>query len=227
MKRIIIMISVMLLGMAVLAGCGRIEGAGGAPGAGSADKGTQEEAASQTDAAVPGEGVDIASLKTIGDALAIETDDHQAAVYEDTYVYVFKNGDTYYRVYAAIPEEIHKKLERLDLVDMDYAEKEAELVGPLEISKYENISEMMPSEEKLNEFVGKTGKDLLDAGWLITGYNVDEMQFFMLDDTGMFEYTVTVEGDLKFTDDFDEIKEIKPLKIKSFKFNRLADAATI
>ena len=210
MRKRFSVILALLIALSMSAGCGQT-------GAGSGSS-------SEPTAAVSTEAIE--SFKTVGDVLALEnTQNTQSAAYEDTFVYVFDLDGTIYRVIAAIPEEISGKVQALDAIDPDYNDKLAELVSPLEIDRYENISSMIPSQEELDTLVGKTGQDLLDDGWINSGYNLDTMEFFM--DHGMFSYTVVFDGKLEQSDDLDAEKEIRPLTIRSVVYQGLADATTL
>ena len=85
---------------------------------------------------------------------------------------------------------------------------------------------MIPPQEELDKYVGKTGQDLLDDGWTEGyGYNLDDMVFWLY--KGPFAYDVVFESDQKYenTDDFDVWKTIAPLKIKSVTYKGLGNAS--
>ncbi len=169
---------------------------------------------------------DITTLKTIGDAAAANTTEAwQSTAYEDTYVYVFGIDGTFYRVTADMPEETYDAIMELDYMDEDYDEKYDALVYPLEINKYENLTEMMPTQSELDKLVGKTGADLIADGWYCMGYFLEDMEFYMNKDP--FAYIVTFDGQLEDSEDFDEYEAIVPLKIKNVEFFGLGDATMI
>ena len=95
----------------------------------------------------------------------------------------------------------------------------------LKISRLENLSEMLPSQEEMNKWVGKTGQDLFDADWTNSGWNLDEMVFWM--NYGAFQYDVVMEGEVKTPDDFGD-EDINSLVVKSVAYNgQLGDATEI
>jgi len=175
-----------------------------------------------------GTPADVASVKTLGEAMDLAEDGTvQSATYEDSYVYVFKNGDAYWRLTAALDAEQSAALSALDILDENYDAKLKELLTPIAVTKCENLNEQKLSDEELAALVGKTGADLLADGWVSgMGYNLDEMQFFM--ERPPFAYTVTFESGTKLenTDDFDEEEAIKPLKVVSVTFDGIGDTAT-
>ena len=207
MKKRLSVVLALMMSLTMLVGCGQ-----------SGSDGSEALAAQTTEA--------IESCKTIGDVLALDgTENTQSASYEDTYVYVFEQDDTIYRVIAAIPEEISGEIQKLDVLDEDYNDKLNELVSPLEIQRYENLSAEIPPQEELDKLVGKTGQDLLEDNWVNSGYNLDTMEFDM--DHGKFTYKVTFDGKLENSDDFDAEQEIKPLTIKSVAYEGLGDATSL
>ncbi len=170
----------------------------------------------------------IDSLKTIGDILDLNLDgETQNATYESKYVYVFQIDDVYYRAIANIDETTSQAIFDLDFSDPDYEEKQKELISPLEIETLENISENILSQEEMDAFIGKTGEDLINAGWESgMGYNIESMEFYL--DYKLFEYNVEFEGTVDYNeDDFDENEAIKPLVVKSISFNSIGDATNI
>ena len=174
------------------------------------------------------EAVSVDSLKTIGDAFALDVSENQYAVSEGKVVYAFKAGDTYYRVIASISDEDQQKYMDIGYDDPDYEAKQHEIIDPLEIEKTENLNEKILSEEELDALTGKTGKELTEEGWTYQGsYNLDGMEVWMC--CGPFEYTVIFDGttDKQNSDDFDIEEETKDMKVKSVKFNALGDATTL
>ena len=112
----------------------------------------------------------------------------------------------------------------LDFDDPDYDADLEKIIGPLKIEKWENLSDMIPPQEELDQWVGKTGQELFDAGWTNSGWNLEGMEFWM--NYGPFMYTVVMEGTVENTEDFDE-GDIAPLVVKSVTYNDLGDAGTI
>ena len=95
----------------------------------------------------------------------------------------------------------------------------------MKIAKIENLSDAVPTQEELDKLVGKTGEELLEDNWYSSGYDLDSMEFTM--GHGLFLYTVTFEGKVEVTDDFDENEAIKPLKVKSVVYYDLGDTTNL
>ena len=171
---------------------------------------------------------DTLKFKTIGEALALgEGGSYMSAIYEKAYVYAFENDGVYWRLAAELTPEQYTALSELDILADDYEEKEKELLSSLAVTKCENLNEKKLTDDEMAALVGKTGKELLDGGWMTgSGYNLDTMEFFM--EYPPFAYTVTFEKQeqLENTDDFDEEAAISGLKVVSVAFDSLGDSCT-
>ena len=172
--------------------------------------------------------VSLDGIQTLGDVLALGEDAFkQSGFSEDTYVYVFELAGNYYRAIADVPADVSKKLWDLEYDD-DYDKNLSELISPLTIKTIEDLSKDIPAKEELDKLVGKTGKQLLDDGWSIWGYDLDSMQFSM--HHGIYAYQVTFEKPakpLENTDDFDEEAAIAALKVVSVAFDGIGDATEL
>ena len=223
MKRILTIMMVLALGAAMICGCGKVDG-------GSKDAGGKESENADAGGAgsVEKEEFDLDSLETIGDALALDGEDVQTAIYDENFVYVFGLEGTYYRVIADTSKEEHEKLNKLDILDDDYDKQLAEAVSPLKITQREDLTDRILTQEEMDALVGKTGKELIEEGWESTGYNLEDMEFYLGHDC--FYYTVTFDYDgpkMENTDDFDEYAAIEPLKVKKVEYMGLGDACNL
>ena len=214
-KKIIAVLTAGLL----LAGCGNNTGSTGSAGStgSTADSGTPAAASS---------GADVSSFKTMGEIFALHPDEREKGFADKDYCYVFELDGIIYRAKGTLTQEQMDQLFALDYDDPDYDKKYSEIAGPIAIEQLDNLTEMIPPQEELDKYAGKTGQDLLDEGWTEGyGYNLDNMEFFLY--KGPFAYTVVFESDQKYenTDDFDVRATIAPLKIKSVPYNGLGNAS--
>ena len=211
MKKGLALVLALMLMISVLAACGQ----------------TGENSTGDTEGAqgpVSGTAA-IESLETIGDAMALESAEfRQSSGEANRFVYVFGLDGTYYRVIAPMTDEEFQEFMDLDYDDPDYDAKLEKVIGPLKIETWENLNDMIPPQEELDQWVGKTGQELFDAGWTNSGWNLDNMEFWM--DYGPFMYTVVMEGTVENVEDFDE-EDIAPLVVKSVTYNDLGDASYI
>ena len=162
---VLVLAAVLTLGL--LAGCGNTQPA-------------EEETSGSAE--TEGAGVDLESIKTLGDAFTLEGKDEyseQRASYGGKYVYAFAVDGVAYRVIADLPDDIFDQILELDF-DEDYDKKEQALVKDLEVTTAENLTEQILSQEELDALVGKTGQELFDAGWR-SGmfYNTETMEVWL------------------------------------------------
>lgn len=166
--------------------------------------------------------VDLDSVTTLGQVLGLP--DYGSSCYEDKYVYVFEQDDTYYRAIADCPTDVSDRVFALDWEDPQYDAKLRELISPLKVDRIENLTEAIPPQEELDKLAGKTGEELFNEGWTNSGWNLETMEFYMYH--GPFEYIVVFEGDAKSPEEFDE-EDINPLVVKSVKYYGLGDATNL
>lgn len=165
---------------------------------------------------------------TIGDAMSYEAEGSQYAAYDNMFVYVFTLNNITYRVFSHLDEATFNELMELNMFDEDYAEKFNAIVGPLPIEGFDNLTLMIPTQEELDAFIGKTGEDLLNDGWSSFGFTLYDMQCFM--EKGPFSYTVTFDGSFEDPDnppeDFDEDAFFGPLKVTAIEYTGIGSSAT-
>lgn len=114
--------------------------------------------------------VDTSSWKTLGDALAVKTEDVASGWDDKYYIVAFKAGDSLFRVVAKSEDGIQDKTGELDFLADDYNDKLLEIVGGLEIVSVEDLTADAPTQEQLDAMVGKTGQELIDSGWAFQSY---------------------------------------------------------
>ncbi len=210
MKKILGSVLVLLMAAMLLTGCGKAaEGRGGSEESGSEEK-----------------GISIDSIRTLGDVIALEGENKQSSTYEGLQVYVFELNGRYYRARAELPEDVGKAVWETDFTDEEQMEKLDELLAPIEITKMEDLTEQILTEDERKALVGKTGQELMDAGWYSSGYNLETMEFWM--NYGPFLYTVVFDGKVEEADwaDFNE-EMIGDRTVRSVEFLMLGDATII
>ena len=201
MKKTIVCILAVLTALCLFAACGKTPPAGG------------------------GDAVDPASVKTLGDVIALEgKQQEQKGAYENVCIFAFELNGDYWRAIAPLTAEQSEAVFELDWSD---DEKVSALLSPIAVSKTEKLTDQKLSDAEMAALVGKTGAELLDDGFVSgMGHNLDSMEFWM--ERGPFAYTVVFETEEKLenTDDFDEEEAIRTLKVKSVSCDGLGAAAT-
>lgn len=169
----------------------------------------------------------IDEIKTIGDAFEVAPEDSQWAVYDNKVIFVLQSGESYYRFIADISEADQQAYMDIDYSDPDFEAKQHAIVDPLVITKTEELTDQILSQEELDALIGKTGKELADDGWTYQGsYNLEDMEVWM--DKGPFEYSVKFDGKIaENTDDLDIAEATKDMKVVAAEFNGFGDATNL
>ena len=168
---------------------------------------------------VQGKPVDTSKFKKFGDIYACDPKFRERGNTSTMFYAMFEINGIAYRAEADLPKDVYDQLMALEL-DENFDKNQQKITADLEITKFENLTEMVPPQEELDKWIGKTGKDLQDDGYVEgSGYNLDDMTFYLYKEP--FYYAVTFEKDKEYTnsDDFDVWKTIGPLTIKSIKYD--------
>lgn len=162
MKRRFLIVALLAAVMALaLCACGQ---QGGSSASASADASASASAASSSAVSAAMEALPADKYKTLADAMSVQSN-RTMWTYDDThFIYAFKDDGKWVRVVADLPEDAHKQL-----VDMKMPEpgKVEELVGSFEVKQAEAFVDSEPAEEELQQFVGKTGADVVAAGYTL------------------------------------------------------------
>ena len=160
-------------------------------------------------------------IKTLGDAMAVESPYAYSSYDDQNYVYVFELGGTPMRAIAVMTDELSAQSSDIDADPMELMEQ----ISALPVEKLEDLSSYIPTQAELDALKGKTGQELLDEGFEINGYRIDGKHTEYTLDKGMIEYTVVFNETVRLDDSFDEGEAIKPLTVKSASYLRIAFAA--
>ena len=153
-----------------------------------------------------------------------EDAEYETTYTEEYFISAFEIDGVYYRAIANMTPEVYQALFDLEFDD-DWGKNLRKTAGSLEVDKFENLTEKIPTQEELNKYAGKTGRDLFDEGWDYWYYNLVDMVAGMSFE--MFDYMVEFEYDgqpMENTDDFDFYEEFADLKIKSVTFDYIGNA---
>ena len=167
-----------------------------------------------------GKPVDLDAVKTLGDLLGLP--EVGTGLTGTTYVYAFEQDGNTYRALCDVPEETAQAIFDLDFDNPDYDKKLNALIAPLPVKVIENLTENIPSQQEADQYLGKTGQELIDDGWTVYFYNLDEMQFGM--NHGVYSYDITFEGKIKDPDSFNEDTDMGGLTVKAITCSGVGDA---
>ncbi len=187
---------------------------GGAP----ASSGSSDEA-----------GTAVTELKTLNDAFRAAEDGQSVASWDsEHYVYCFYQDGAATRVAADLTPELEQQIDDvLFSGDSDSDAQLVDLIGDLPLSIVEDLTPAILPQDQLDALAGKTGKDLLDDGWVINGsyWSEDDVLAVLLDN-GMFSYQINFDQDVERGDDFDVEAGIQNLTVQSAELFGLGDMCT-
>ena len=153
----------------------------------------------------------------------------QYAIYDHLFVYAFEFDNKAYRAIADLSDEEYEQFSKINIRDDGFQDKFNEFISTLEITKMESLNEFIVPREELDSLVGKTGKELLDSGWVISGHNLEEMQVLM--DYNMFSYVVFFDNEYENPDeipeDFDTESFVRDHVINDIQLDGMGDATNI
>ena len=164
--------------------------------------------------------------KTLGDIFAIKS--VNIAGYQSSgkaVAIVYQVDGSYWRAIVPLTEEQLDAWYAIDIFDENHDEKEQAFLAPIEIARLDNLDGEKLSDEEQKAFVGKTGEELLNAGWTSEGGDPYVPEAYM--SYGPFLYTVVFEPGAEYveSDDFELETFIRPLKVKSIAYFDLAYSA--
>lgn len=164
--------------------------------------------------------------KTLGDALANQTGLLASGNNDSSYVIVFTAGDETYRAVAKMQPDTAKKLEGLDMFNPDDVQKIIDAVSGLELVSAEEISGDLLSQEEVDPYVGKTGQDLIDDGFVFERYYMSGgEQTGASFGRGWYSYEFTFDAQIAEDAPEDEGAAIMSAKIaEAHSFGNLSDA---
>ena len=170
-----------------------------------------------------GKPVDLDTVTTLGQLLGLP--DVGYGFTGLTYVYAFEQDGNTYRAICDIPEETTQAIFDLDFDDPEYEKAYRELVSPLPVKAIENLTEGMPTQEEAEQYLGKTGQELMDDGWTVQFYNLEDMQFGMY--YGPYSYAITFDGEVKDPENFDEYTDMGGLTVAAITCDGIGDATNV
>ena len=196
-------------------------------GSGQGSQGDGAQASSDTPSSTQAASMDVSNWKTLGDALAFKGEGNSTAAWDEGYyAAVFEAGDSIVRVVAKMTPEVYAKIGELDGMDSDYEQKFNETLGALELAIAEDVTAEKIAQSELDAYVGKTGQDLMNDGFLFQNYYMyggDETGATM--DKGNLSYIVDFDATVAEDQIGDEGAAIKGASIKSIEYAGGSNAA--
>ena len=114
--------------------------------------------------------VDPSTWETYADALATQTESMASGWNDKNLVSVFKAGDSYVRIVVQLDADSYAKVQDVDWGAADVADQLTKAAGNAKLVSVEDITNEVVSQDELDKYVGKTGKDLIADGWTFESY---------------------------------------------------------
>ena len=135
-----------------------------------------------------------------------------------------QEGNAPYMVTADMTAEQYEEYSNIPFDDEEKDAKEAAILGALQNVVLKDISDMIPTQEELDAYIGKTIGDLEDAGFSDSGYMGGEGEdYCFFYDGPVYSCTVTPapENAVKNIDDYSA-NDIRGLVIGSVEYTGLS-----
>ena len=178
----------------------------------------------ETETAAPAEepepaASDPAEWKTLADVLALETDGMERGTNGmDQYYLAFRYGGRYWMVTAGFSEELFRKLMNIDIFADDRKEQELAILGPCEIQSAVDLATRALPQEELDKWIGRTGGEMLEAGWEINGYTYEREGIRINMINGRFQYLVAFAEEIEVPQSFGDAPDIADRTISGIRF---------
>ncbi|MBR2835398.1 MAG: hypothetical protein IKE43_06805 [Coriobacteriales bacterium] len=163
--------------------------------------------------------VDISTWNTLGDALSAASKVIGVSQLEDSDVIVLKVNESIIRVIAKIDPALSDEFYELSFFDDDFTKKATEIVGDSELVSAEDLTLSALTQDELKKYIGKTGQDLLDAGFVFERYIMYGSEQTMASyDYGFFSYDFMFDVSVPESATDDDGASLKDAKISDFSF---------
>lgn len=140
-----------------------------------------------------------------------------------TFYYACELGGSYYRFKGEMTQEQYDAFNSIDFSAEDAQEQRDAIVSEIVITDRQQLDDQILSRDDLDALVGKTGQELLDAGWTPGyGYDLETGEFSLF--YGPFSYKVVFDGEFEESDEiYDDEEYFKDRTVTSAKFDSLGD----
>lgn len=153
--------------------------------------------------------------KTIGEALRAAEDSsfHSYSITENHITVVTDE----YVCEADLTPELSAKLDAVDFMADDKDEQYAEILADLACEKVTLRSESRLTEEKIASLIGKKGQAVLDLGYSLGGWKLDEENAVFYIENNGYTYVVKAEEHIEENDTMDVSEVFAGCTIKEIK----------
>ncbi len=149
--------------------------------------------------------VDPSAWKTMADVLSLDTDGSEASWDDQYYTYIFDYAGTQWLIRAQFSKALNEAIGKVDFMADDRREQINAILAPCEIDLVLDLSTLALPREELDQWIGRTGQEMLDDGWEYNGYTRDEKGVRVYMVYGDFQYAVTFAEELEMSQGYGEM----------------------
>ncbi len=162
---------------------------------------------------------------TLGDAFAADSETEMSAYDDKNFVYVFEYQGKILRVSAELTKEKLEAIDEVDFASENGFDEIEKIVSDLEITKTEDLSAGMLSDDELSAYTGMTGAKLLEDGFSESGWSIydDVTEVYYI--KGLYQYKATFDQNIdedSIDDDFDAAEAVSDFTIKAIEYEDLS-----
>ncbi len=166
-------------------------------------------------------------LETIGDVYAAAGEAGVAyTMSEEQICCAFQADGVPYRVLADMPEGLYAKTDEISFEDENRDEKVKELLSPVVLKEVTDLSDKIPDEKALSALQGKSGEELQNDGYELSGYYAADGKATFYLDKGLFEYEMTADEKVEDCDNFEGYEEFPAMTVKTIEWAGLSSYAS-
>ena len=184
---------------------------------------------SAPDGEAPREAADPSEWRTMADVLSLDTDGTEATWNDQSYIYIIDYAGTQWLIRAEFSRALSDAIRDVDFMADDRQAQVNAILAPCKIDLVIDLSTLARSPEELAQWIGKTGQDMLDAGWEYNGYSRDGTGVYVNMIDGDFQYKVAFAEELEMPQVFGEMPDnlgeatVKDITFggKSYYFNEM------
>lgn len=170
--------------------------------------------------------VDTSGWKTLGDALAAQTESLGSSWNDDYIVTAFKVGDSIVRVVAKIDHSTHEAINKIDWSAANASDQIGKVAGSAPLISAEDITGELISQDELDQLIGKSAQELVDAGWIFDHYFMyGGEQTGASFAKGSFDYSFTLDVSISENDTEDGGASVMSATIVDASFEGISNDA--
>ena len=220
MKKILLFLLACLTAASLLAACAEKPGENDLPSTSAAVNDSGD--VTSVPATGNGEG-EPHEIKTFADIFDSCDSEHSFAIQPSWVVCAYEKDGVMWRAYSALPAEISDRIWALDF-DENFDSNSRAIIGEMAVETLENLTEMIPAQEELDGYAGKTGEELFGLGFTVSGYTVsDDGDLIFSLGLAPFMYQGVFETSPEIGEDTDYEEALKSLVLRSLTYEGLGN----